>query len=105
MDKKRKDRKASKGMDNKTPDKNTAHKHSGHNGHSAPADHTDTNNKCKGGNMSTADAMALKNAKRTALRIAKDFCYTEEIIERIKNAKNEIQVENALIDGRHLSMA
>ena len=42
----------------------------------------------------------LKGEKKDALRIARDLHYSNEVMERIVEAKNEIQIDNALKFGR-----
>lgn len=38
--------------------------------------------------------------RRNALGVAKDFCYDNTVIEEIKNAKSEYEIEKVLINAR-----
>ena len=45
--------------------------------------------------------VSLNTKKKEALVAARELGYPRHIQERIENAKNEAQIQNALVDGRH----
>lgn len=46
------------------------------------------------------DTYELRMEKKDALRSAIELCYSDETLERILDAKTEIQIDNALKFGR-----
>lgn len=40
------------------------------------------------------------NYKQQAIRAAKDLCYGEEVIRRIKNAKSDVEIERIMATAR-----
>ena len=48
------------------------------------------------------DLVKLSSKKRYALSVAEDFHYSEDVIERIVNATNGVQIDNALASGRKM---
>lgn len=45
--------------------------------------------------------VSLNTKKKEALVAARELGYPKYIQERIENARNEAQIQNALVDGRH----
>ena len=43
----------------------------------------------------------LKKYKKDALRAAKDLCYPEEVLDRIRNATRQIDIEHIMYDARN----
>lgn len=42
----------------------------------------------------------IESEKRDALKLAKELCYSEEVKNKIKEAKSITQIDNALAYGR-----
>ena len=49
----------------------------------------------------TRKEVTLNTKKKEALVAARELGYPKHIQERIENAQNEAQIQNALVDGRH----
>lgn len=43
----------------------------------------------------------LKEERAAAIYVARQLCYSETIIAKIKEATTSIQIEHILIEGRH----
>lgn len=46
--------------------------------------------------------MSFNTKKHEAITIAKELCYPSVIINKLKNATNEIQLYNIMKDGRNM---
>lgn len=44
----------------------------------------------------------MEDYKKAMIRLAEDFNYPASVIEAIKNAKSEIQIDNILHDAKNL---
>lgn len=50
--------------------------------------------------MNYSQGETLKTIKKKQIQVAKDLCYGDAVISKIKNAKSEMEIDRIMVDAR-----